>query len=206
MTAGCSVALPQARTALLEELDQFLAVAGGLQDHALVGPSRAHGWSRLDCLVHVRMGLQELLAGIPCRTDIAPEVDAASYWVAWEASAALDPVPGILLTRRIASAYDRPTQAVEDLRQVAAGLRPSATAMPDAPVWFQGHSISAGDLLATWAVELALHQHDLDAPGDETGPAPSALRIGRRTAEALHDGLGSCDDDLTVMLRGFGRA
>lgn len=108
------------------------------------------------------------------------------------------------MTRRTASAYSRPTHALEHLHHVAAGLRLAVPRMPDQPVRFQGHVLSAGDLLATWAVEVVLHQHDLDAPGAAAQLAPDALLIGRRTAEALGETLDA--DDLAVLLAGFGRS
>ena len=167
-----TVDLAEGRDAFLAELTAFQAAARSLDDPALLGASRAHGWSRLDCLVHVHLGLQEMLAGIPARTDVEPDVDAASYWSVFEEEADPDPVPGILLTRRVSSAYARPTHALADLEQVAAGLMHAVPAMPDQPVAFQGHVISAGDLLATGAVELAVHHHDLDAPAGAAAPAP----------------------------------
>lgn len=200
-----SVPLQEARPAFLAELDSFLATATAMDDHTLVGPSRAYGWSRVDCLVHVRMGLQELLAGIPARTDGSPDVDAASYWSTWDPAADRDPVPGILVTRRTASAYTRPTHALEHLRHVVSGLKQSVPAMPDSPVRFQGHTISAGDLMAAWAVEVVLHHHDLDAPDGTAALSPGAIAIGRHTVEALRDDLPSAHSDLSTLLTGFGR-
>ena len=210
-----TVPLDEARPTFLAALDAFVAAVDALDDLALLGPSRAHGWSRLDCLVHVRAGLQEMLAGLPARTDAAPDVDSASYWTSWEEAADEDPVPGILQTRRTASAYARPTHAMEHLRQVTTGLRHAVTALDDGAHDFQGHVLTSGDLLATWAVELAVHHHDLDLPADLPAPDPAAVRLGRRTADALagrpdvcrraSDDDGADGDDLTVMLAGFGR-
>ncbi|GAB3622044.1 maleylpyruvate isomerase N-terminal domain-containing protein [Mariniluteicoccus endophyticus] len=201
-----TVDLTEARKAFLGALAAFFAAADRLDDHALLGPSRAYGWSRLDCLVHVRVGLEEMLAGTPALTDAGPTVDAASYWTAWGADADDDPVPGILWTRRTASAYARPRDVLEHLGMVVAGLEGAAAAMPDAAVRFQGHVLTTGDFLATWAVELTVHHLDLDLPGDSAGPDPAALRLARRTAEALGGDATAGDDDVRAVLRGFGRA
>lgn len=201
-----TVPLSEARSAFLAELDGFHATVSTLDDHALLGPSHAYGWSRLDCVIHVRMGLQELLAGTSARTDVAPDVDAASYWSTWEADADEDVVPGILMTRRTACAYTRPTHAYEHLHQVVMGLRQTVPTMPDAPVQFQGHAITAGDLLATWAVELVVHHHDVNAPRGPAALSPAALAIGRRTVQALRNNSIDGGDDLSVLLAGFGRA
>ena len=203
-----SVPLAEARTAFLAALDAFEEGASSLDDLTLLGVSHVHGWSRLDCLVHVRLGLQEMLAGLAARTDDTPDVDAASYWTAVEDGAALDPVPGILLTRRVAAAYNRPGHAVRHLHEVVQGLRNTVPTLPDGPIAFQGHVLTAGDMLATWAVELAVHHHDLALPAGAPAPAPAAVHIGRLTAEALGSTSGaraSAEDDLAVMLASFGR-
>ncbi|WP_052462507.1 hypothetical protein [Nigerium massiliense] len=108
------------------------------------------------------------------------------------------------MTRRLATAYARPTHALEHLHIVAAGLRVSVAQMPDQPVRFQGHVLSAGDLLATWAVELVVHHHDLDVP--DAALSPEAVLLGRRTAEALLGVRAETRDDVAVLLDAFGRA
>ena len=57
--------------------------------------------------------------------------------------------------------------------------------MPDHPVLFQGKTLSSGDFLATWVVELAVHQLDLeDAAGQ---PTAGSLATVRRTVQAVAD-------------------
>lgn len=205
MPSPLTIQLDEARSAFISQLTAFEAAVESLDDLALLGASRAHGWSRLDCIVHVRMGLQELLAGMNAQTDESCDVDAASYWTTWEECADDDPVPGILMTRRTASAYTRPTHCLEHLRDVCAGLRRAAQALPAEPVAFQGRVLSAGDLLATWAVELVVHHLDLDLPeASAPGPAPAATALARRTVVALDAQVDYCDDTEAV-LRGFGR-
>mgnify|MGYP002758780453 FL=1 len=94
------------------------------------------------------------------------------------------------------------------LHEVVQGLRNTVPTLPDGPIAFQGHVLTAGDMLATWAVELAVHHHDLALPAGAPAPAPAAVHIGRLTAEALGSTSGaraSAEDDLAVMLAGFGR-
>lgn len=76
--------------------------------------------------------------------------------------------------------------------------------MADSTIAFQGHVLTAGDLLATWAVELVVHHHDLNAPRPGAAPGPSAVRIGRLTAQALREDLPE-GDDLSVVLAAFVR-
>ncbi len=59
--------------------------------------------------------------------------------------------------------------------------------LPDGALAFQGGVLTTGDLLATWAVELAVHQLDLAREIDVAPPSPDALAMARRTVEALRD-------------------
>jgi hypothetical protein len=94
-------------------------------------------------------------------------------------------VPQILWMRRTAAAYARPTGALRHLTGVVDTARIALRRMPDHPVLFQGKTMTSGDFLATWVVELAVHQLDL---GEAAGhPTPESLAVVRRTAEALAD-------------------
>ena len=46
------------------------------------------------------------------------------------------------------------------LRDVAAAARIARGRVPDHPVLFQGKTMTSGDVLTTWVVELAIHQLD----------------------------------------------
>src|SRR3954453_925319 len=107
------------------------------------------------------MGLDEvaccLLTAGTC--DEPPDRDAATYWQT--SSAGSDEVAGVLALRRIESATRVPTAALEPLRLVTRSLRPAVERLADGVLAFQGWTLSTGDFLATWAVELALHQVDV---------------------------------------------
>jgi mycothiol maleylpyruvate isomerase-like protein len=169
---------------LRTQLDLFVTAAESYSEHDLLGSSRCHGWSRLDAVVHVRAGLEEMLGVCAAQVDDPPDHDAASYWASFAADDG-HPVPAILWMRRTAAAYQRPEGALRHLRDVAATARIALTRMPDHPVLFQGKTMTSGDFLATWVVELAIHQLDL---GEAAGhPAPGALTVVRRTVEAVAD-------------------
>lgn len=203
--APLSFELEPARSAFCAALDAFETAAQHLDDTALLAPSRCLGWTRLDCIVHVRVGLEEMLAGSFTPVEAPPDVDAASYWSTWEAEAGDDPVPGILWTRRTASAYARPRDALEHLSMVGTGLRARAAQIASGQLSFQAHVITAGDFLATWAVELTVHQLDLRLPEDLPSPAAAALDMARRTVEALHGPCAGDACDESAVLEGFGR-
>lgn len=169
---------------LRDQLDSILAAVGSFSDYDLLGASRVHGWSRLDAVVHVRLGLEEMAGVCAAQVEGAPDHDAASYWVTF-AEDDDDPVPHILWTRRTAAAYAEPRGALRHLNEVAGTIRIALRRMPDHPVLFQGKTMTSGDFLATWVLELAVHQLDL---GEEAGhPTPGSLSVVRETVEALAD-------------------
>jgi hypothetical protein len=170
---------------LREQLTAFVDAAESFSEYDLLAASRCHGWSRLDAVVHVRAGLEEMVGDCAAQVDDPPSHDAASYWETFATDRNDDPVPHILWMRRTAAAYNRPSGALKHLRDVAATADHVLGRMPDHAVLFQGRTMSSGDFLATWVVELAVHHLDL---GDGAGrPTDGSLHVVRRTVEAIAD-------------------
>jgi hypothetical protein len=166
------------------QLDVFVGAAESFSDYDLLDASRVHGWSRLEVVVHTRLGLEEMAAVCAAQVDDEPDHDAASYWASYAADDD-DRVPQIMWMRRTATAYNRPEGALRHLDDVAAVLRTALGRMPDHSVLFQGKVMTSGDFLATWVVELAVHQLDL---GEAAGhPTAGSLQVVRRTVEAVAD-------------------
>jgi Mycothiol maleylpyruvate isomerase N-terminal domain len=190
---------------LREELTAFVEAAGSFSEYDLLAASRCHGWSRLDAVVHVRAGLEEMVGDCYAHVDEPPSHDAASYWESFATGDDEDPVPHILWMRRTAAAYNRPSGALQHLRDVAATADHVLGRMPDHAVLFQGKTMTSGDFLATWVVELAVHHLDL---GDGAGPpTDGSLHVVRRTVEAIADvGLPSAWSDEEAALVALGRA
>ena len=186
-----------------EQLDVFVAAARSFSEYDLLGASRVHGWSRLEVVVHSRLGLEEMVGVCAMQVDDPCDHDAASYWASFAADDD-DQVPHILWMRRTATAYNRPEGALRHLDDVAAMLRVALARLPDHPVLFQGKTMTSGDFLATWVVELAVHQLDL---GEEAGhPTPGSLTAVRRTVEAIADvDLPHTWDDEDAALIALGR-
>jgi hypothetical protein len=202
---GLSVGLDSARTACLESVAGFIDAVKSLSEYELLGASRCHGWCRLDVVVHVIAGWQEMLGGMVSPVDAAPSVDAATYWPAFAGEYGTDdPVPVLMSQRRRTAAYARPSSATAQLRDVAAMVRRGVASHRDRSYLWQGHVFTAGDFLAVWAVENVVHQLDLVSGV----PAPAdALALARATIEALvgrplPDGWS--DED--AVLIGTGRA
>lgn len=190
-----------------EQMTAFVEAAETFSGYDLLGASRVHGWSRLDVVVHVRAGLEEMVATCSARVDHEPDHDAASYWRSFadDDATADDQVPHILWLRRTAAAYPRPEGALRHLNAVVELARLALAPMPDHPVRFQRKTMTSGDFLATWVVELAVHQLDL---GEAAGhPTAGALDAVRRTVEAVADvTLPEAWDDQTAALVALGRA
>lgn len=197
---------------LVAQLDSFAAHARRYDEVELLDPSRCRGWSRLDLIVHVRAGLEEMVRGTTALVEEPADTDAASYWRAYPGAgdAESDPVDGILWLRRTASAYRRPESALRHLDDVVEGTRVAVRALGEGVVSFQGCRMATGDFLGTWVVELAVHQLDLDdAAGDPAagaGSIPPGLGWTRRTLEALAGTpLPGTLDDRTAVLAALGR-
>ena len=188
--------------ALAAQIADFVSAARPCDDLALLGPSRCHGWSRVDVVVHVRAGLDEMARGTTARALSSADHDAAIYWRGHPYADLVDPVDGILWLRRVASAYNKPTRAVRHLEDVAEQAVRAIRAMPECVVDFQGCRLRSGDFLATWVVELAVHQLDLDV----ADPPSSGLAWARLTLEALAGTpLPAELDDTEAVLAGLGR-
>lgn len=186
---GLTVDLETARAAFADSVRGFLDAVDGLDEWALLGASRCHGWTRLDVVVHVIAGWQEMLGGFVSPVGDAPTVDAASYWPAFDEEYDDDPVAVLMAQRRRAAAYLRPDSAREQLHDVAGAVLRGAASCADRPLRWQGHVFTAGDFLTIWAVEDVIHQVDLVT--DDAAPA-RALELARATVTEL-DGASLVD-------------
>ena len=188
------------RDAFLDGLDTFLDDVEGLSDEDLMAPSRCLGWTRGDLIVHVHLGLQEMLHGIVTPSDAQPDTDAAEYWTG-DPPGDQDRLAGMRFVRLVGAAYQKPTGAVTHLKPTAEAIAGAVRRLHDHNVRFQGHVMTSGDFLATWAVELAVHQLDLRSEA----PAQTALKLARRTVEALNMPNKQNWDDERVVLIGTRR-
>jgi hypothetical protein len=180
-----TVDLESGRTAFSDSVRGFLAAVDAFDEWSLLGASRCHGWTRLDVVVHVLAGWQEMLGGFVSPVDDAPTVDAASYWPAFDEDYDDDPLLVLMAQLRRTAAYSRPDAARRQLHDVADAVLRGAASCADRPLRWQGHVFTAGDFLTIWAVEDVIHQVDLlsDEP-----PPPSALDLARATVADLDGG------------------
>lgn len=199
-----SVAADVGGGACAESIDSFLAAVDTFTEHDLLGSSRCHGWTRLDVVVHVLAGWQEMLGGLVSPVDTSPTVDAATYWPAFrEQYATEDPLLALMTQRRRTATYARPAAATAQLHDVGESLRRGVASFDHPRCLWDGHVFAAGDYLAVWAVENVVHQ--LDLISDEP-PSASGLSLSRRTIEALvGQPLPDSWSDETATLIGTGR-
>lgn len=192
------------RAACVDATEAFVEDVGSLSERELLGASRCHGWTRLDVVVHVIAGWYEMLTGLVSTCEEEPTVDAATYWPAFSEGESDDVVATLMSQRRRSSTYARPAAAVEELRVVAGAVVRGVQVCPPGRRRWQGHVFELGDFLATWAVEVVVHQLDL-----RTGASlpASALSLTRGTIESLA-GARAPDSwsDVDLVLAGTGRA
>ena len=181
----------EAQRILVDEMAAFCAAVEAMDDDALLRPSRCRGWSAADLVVHVHLGLVELMVGVhspaPAATS-GPDTDAATYWrrPLPSTDSATDSIDVVRFVQRMALAYRRPAGLVAHFLVTAGGARRAAGSLADGLLAFQGHVMTTGDFLAMWAVELALHHLDLTAGRPPAvAPEADALALIRRTADAL---------------------
>jgi hypothetical protein len=147
-----------------------------------------------------------MLLGLVTRTDEDPDTDAGEYWRSTPPADEDDQLAGMWFVRLLGAAYRRPTGLVRHLLPTVAGVRAATTSLRPGAVRFQGHVLRTGDFLATWAVELAIHQLDLSRELTVAPPDAAALRLARSTIEALlDDPLPDAWPDDTAVLLGTGR-
>ncbi|MEZ0164310.1 maleylpyruvate isomerase N-terminal domain-containing protein [Kineococcus sp. LSe6-4] len=191
----------EGRDALLDELAEWERLLGAFDD--LDAPSRCEGWTCGQVVVHVHLGLQEIALALPAVDGPgAVDVDAAGCWSRYPVAA--DPDAGSAFLAGLVAAHPHAGALTNHVAATVRGLARGVERVPEGRVAFQGMTFSTGDLLGSWAVELAVHHLDLELIADP--PAASALHLARRTVDDLAGGSVPADwDDATVVLAGTGR-
>jgi Mycothiol maleylpyruvate isomerase N-terminal domain len=186
---------------------ELLAHIDALDDEAAWRPTGCAGWTVRDLVFHLLTDAQRALVALGTPADGAADVDAVSYWRAWQPG-----TPGAQAGRRairIMASVWTSTSALTALygETARAVLVQAARADGSALVATQGHVLTVDDLLATLAVEAAVHHLDLVTFSDRPGPGAQSLALVRQTLDGLlgHPAPISWDDARYVLI-GTGRA
>lgn len=200
-----NVSLQEAQDAFDRTAARFDAVLECLTDDQMLAASRCRGWVVADVVAHLHLGLAEAVTAFAYRVDGPPDTDYLTYWSGYP-----DPDPDATLgqirfARLLSSAYGRPSGLLRHTRPTLDALRRFVAQADDGCVAFQGRTLTIGDFVATWAVEIAVHH--LDVLVELTGLPEPDLTLVVRTL----DGLGGDAarqagwDDVAYVLAGTGR-
>ncbi|OLL74922.1 hypothetical protein Ae168Ps1_3319c [Pseudonocardia sp. Ae168_Ps1] len=196
--------LATARAAFLASLDGLSALLDQLDDDALHARSRCRGWLVADVLAHLHLGLVEMLAGFPARTERLADADLATYGTAPSPGARQPEWAHVRFARALAAAYARPTGQLPHVRTTVRGLRRLVADLDrEYRLEFQGVVLEVSDFVGTWAVEVVVHHLDMivDLAGAPEPPA-SGLEVVRDTVTRLVDDPVALDgwDDRALAL------
>lgn len=178
-----------------------------LEEEDLARPSRCLGWTRADLLYHLLLDAQRALVTFATPAAQAPEVDFVSYWAPFRPGAE-GYAAHARFVRRSAAAYRSDLAIVAQWKETAAAAVHAATALvPDAKIATQGHVLTAGDFLATLAVEATIHHLDLVTDDqDLAGPSGPGLAMARQTFDGILGQPGPVSwDDVGYALKAGGR-
>ncbi|MFE6684858.1 maleylpyruvate isomerase N-terminal domain-containing protein [Streptomyces sp. NPDC057743] len=161
-------------------------VVAGLGDEESWLPTGCAGWAVRDLVFHCLSDVQRGLVALHTPADGPPDRDAVTYWRDWRPDRA-----GAAHERRWArvgaSMFPDFGPLRESYVETAAAVVVAATeADPERRVGTQGHVLTTRDMLATLAVEAAIHHLDLVvALPDAPGPAAAGLAAVRTTLDGL---------------------
>jgi len=158
-----------------------------------------------DVVFHLLGDAQRALVSLLTPSDGPADRTAVTYWI--DSPGQHDPDSrGLRATRTMASAWSLPYLVETYVRTSTAALALAGRTPPDTLVATQGHVLTARDLVATFAVEAAVHHLDLVVELDRPGPRAEPLALVRQTLDGL---LGRpvpvAWDDRTWALAGTGR-
>jgi uncharacterized protein (TIGR03083 family) len=164
----------------------FAGVVAGLGEEESWAPTGCTGWAVRDLVLHCALDAQRGLVALHTPAVAEPDRDMVGYWADWRPGTA-----GAANGRRFVRVSASMFLDFEQLRELyletaAAAVVAAGRADPAARVGTQGHVLTAGDLIATLAVEATVHHLDLTAhlPAAEP-PSPAGLACVRATLDGL---------------------
>lgn len=160
------------------------------------------GWTVRDLVHHLLTDAQRALVALHTPTAGPADVDAVSYWAAWQPG-----TPGAAAGRRgtriMSSAYSTIGPIAASYAETAAAVLVAGRERPgDELVATQGHVLSIDALLCTLAVEATIHQLDIGLGQ----PSEAGLAETRKVLDGLFGRTLPIDSPTRYALIGTGRA
>jgi uncharacterized protein (TIGR03083 family) len=190
---------------LRQAYESLIEFTGTVDEQSSWAPTGCPGWAVRDLVFHLLGDAQRALVALATPVDRPADRDAVSYWAT--APTGRDPESRELRAQRTMASAWRLDFLLRTYAETArAVLTLAERTPPESLVATQGHVLTADDLAATLTVEAAVHQLDLVAFLDRSGPAAGPLALVRRTLDRLlgHPVPFVCDDR-TWALIGTGR-
>ncbi len=181
-----AVTREQALEAMIAGYQQLTDTVTGLSDLDLIRPTRCTGWAVIDVLYHVLLDGQRALIALATPDDRLADTDYVTYWRGFSGR----PIPlhgEHARAVRVAASAFRPRTVIEMWQETSgAAVRAARSTAADSRLATQNHVLTLPDLLATFAVEAAVHALDLsvDLP-EPPEPDPIPLALVRRTLDGL---------------------
>jgi hypothetical protein len=165
----------------------FASVVTSLSDEESWLPSGCAGWAVRDLVFHCLADVQRGLVALHTPAAGPADLDAVTYWTGWQPGT-VGAAAGRRFTRVGASMFldFEPLRGLY-LETAAATVTAAGRSDPRRFVSTQGHVLTAGDLMATLAVEATVHHLDLVAHLTDAVQQPEAA--GLACVRATLDGL-----------------
>lgn len=159
-------------------------IAVSLDEQDSWRPTRCTGWVVRDVLLHLLRDAQRALVALGTPASGPADRDAVSYWA--RARPVDDPeFRELRALRTMAGTWGLGPLAYSFAESTRAVLVLASRAAPDALVATHGTVLRTDDLLATLAVEAAVHHLDLVVDLKRPGPRAEPLALVRRTLDGL---------------------
>lgn len=172
---------------VLEQIyGQVSTVVREFDDAAFAQPSRCAGWDRQALLVHMLADARRALVTFATPGDGEPDVDAVSYWAAYDPKATdADAQAHGDFIRQMSAAYTSPDWVRELWLETAPAAVRASRVSQEQTLATQGHVLSVADFVDTLVVEATVHYLDLTVGLEAAEPAASALDVTAVTLDGL---------------------